>query len=243
MSRLTSPLPDGPGHPLRGSIQQQEVEAMRVFQDLTGQRFCRLFVLWMGPRGRNGAIQYWCICACGRTRLVDGRNLSSKNTQSCGCKRDEQVAKLTRTHGKTKTPEYAIWTAMLQRCANPNNAAWKDYGGRGITVCPAWKKSFETFLADMGPRPTPKHSIERRNNNLGYAADNCFWATRQEQNRNSRKNVLLPYQGRTQCLAAWGEEIGIEGDRIRQRIQQGWSIERAVTTPLRHQNRPKKVAP
>ena len=128
-------------------------------------------------------------------------------------------------------PEYAIWATMIQRCTNPKDAAYKNYGARGVTVCQRWRRSFKAFLSDMGTRPSSEHSIERTNNAIGYTPENCRWATRTEQNRNTRRNVPLTVDGRTQLMADWATERGLAAATICKRIKRGWSVSRAVMTP------------
>lgn len=126
------------------------------------------------------------------------------------------------------SPEYTAWAGMLQRCRNPKNAAYPDYGGRGITVCDAWRDSFEAFYADLGPRPSARHSIDRIDNDGNYEPGNCRWATAKEQNRNTRRARLLTFDGRTQLLSDWGAELGVHPEAIRGRLRRGWSIEDAL---------------
>ena len=122
---------------------------------------------------------------------------------------------------------------MRRRCENPKNRAWDNYGGRGIRVCRRWRK-FENFFEDMGSRPSPKHSIERVKNHLGYNPKNCVWATKREQNRNTRRNYNITYKGRTMCLTDWAEQLGMSKKTLRDRIvNYGWSIEKAFTTQVR----------
>jgi len=135
------------------------------------------------------------------------------------------------THGKTESPEYRVWGSMIKRCCNPKANRYDRYGGRGISVCERWQ-SFEAFFEDMGPRPSPKHSIERRNNDGNYEKANCYWATWKEQARNKRTSRMLEFNGKTMCLAAWAEETGIASKVLCLRLRIGWSIERALTTPV-----------
>jgi hypothetical protein len=122
---------------------------------------------------------------------------------------------------------------MTSRCVNPANDAYQAYGGRGIAVCDRWQ-DFAAFAEDMGPRPSPLHTIDRRNNNGNYEPDNCRWATPSEQQRNRRNNRLLTLNGETLCLAEWAERLGITDDMIRQRLDKlGWTIEQALTTPAK----------
>jgi hypothetical protein len=117
---------------------------------------------------------------------------------------------------------------MMTRCLNPHRDQWRDYGGRGITVCKRWRV-FANFLADMGPKPSPAHSLDRIDNNKSYTPQNCRWATRAEQRRNSRQGlVMLTVKGRTMCLIDWARETGIERRTLAARLYHGWSPEEAV---------------
>jgi hypothetical protein len=163
------------------------------FRDLTNMRFGRLTVRW--PAGLKGSHVYWlCSCDCGKLKVICGYSLRNGDTTSCGCYRKEVTVSRNRkglwtTHGhsrgKGRTPEYIAWDCMIQRCTNPKHPNWKRYGGRGIKVCRRWMR-FENFLADMGRRPQPHLSIDRRNNEKGYFKSNCRWATRKEQMNNTR---------------------------------------------------------
>ena len=129
-----------------------------------------------------------CICDCGKQARVLASSLNSGNTSSCGCRRDKSASESLKTHGMSKTPEYYVYRAMLQRCGNKRNPRYKDYGGRGIAVCDRWLDGFEAFLEDMGNRPAGM-SIERVNNDLGYFKENCKWATMKEQSLNKRPPI------------------------------------------------------
>lgn len=135
-------------------------------------------------------------------------------------------------HGMRKSREYQSWHMMLQRCTNPNATDYKNYGGRGITVCKKWKK-FILFFNDMGQRP-PNTTLDRKNNSKGYYKKNCRWATKIEQEGNRRNNTLFTKNKKTQNLAAWVRELGILPATVhRRRTHLGWSYEDAVFVPVR----------
>ena len=135
------------------------------------------------------------------------------------------------------TPEYRAWRAAKSRCNNPNNISFKNYGGRGIRMCKAWSDDFAVFAANMGKRPSDKHSLDRNDNDGDYGPDNCRWATRAEQNRNSRQNRFLTFRGKTHCIADWVKILGMRRGTLQDRIYRGWSIEKAITTPARSMKR------
>lgn len=162
------------------------------FRDLTGQRFERLIAA--EPLRRAGSKIAWvCQCDCGKMVTVTRDNLVSGHTKSCGCLSREMLSERARErnfrHGHNLTgrqsPTHKSWSSMIQRCRNPRNTSFADYGGRGITVCESWASSFENFLADMGPRPERK-TLDRIDPNKGYGPGNCRWATKSEQQRNKR---------------------------------------------------------
>lgn len=133
---------------------------------------------------------------------------------------------------------YNAWYDMVHRCDDPQHPAYKDYGGRGIKVCPQWRSNFEQFCKDVGPRPSTQHSIERIDNQRGYGPRNVRWATKSEQANNRRSNCLLTYQGRTQTAVQWARELFPHNPhRIQTRLCKGWPVERALTTPIRHKRR------
>lgn len=132
-----------------------------------------------------------------------------------------------------KTAEYSAWQGLKSRCYHTGNIAYGTHGGRGIRVCDRWINDFHAFLSDMGPRPTPQHTVERMDNNGNYEPSNCRWATRAEQSANRRPNRLLTFNGRTQFLRAWAREVGISPLTLTARLRLGWPLGRALTTPPR----------
>jgi hypothetical protein len=134
------------------------------------------------------------------------------------------------THRMTKTPEFRCWGHIKTRCLNPRNPAYRLYGGRGITVCPEWLESFEIFYSDMGPRPSARHSIERKDSNKGYSPDNCIWALPAVQAANRSTVKLIEHDGTIDTMAGWARRSGIPYLRLRRRLVDGWSVERALMT-------------
>ena len=134
--------------------------------------------------------------------------------------------------GRTSS-EYYTWRAMIARCENPNNKDFDAYGGRGIRVCARWRRSFSAFLDDMGRRPSPDHSIERRNNNSGYTPQNCYWATRQEPNHNRRDNIVVEICGVHRTAMQWCSFFRLSRDTYKYRLRRGLSRLEALTTPVK----------
>ena len=198
--------------------------------DLTGKRFGNLTVIRFQGNRKSGA--HWrCRCDCGNERTVYYWNLQNGKAVSCGCLRGKRNVERLTTHGRSETVEYATWGRMCSRCTNQNVFEFKDYGGRGIVVCDRWLNSFAAFFEDMGPRPSSKHSLDRIDNNGNYEPGNCRWATRKEQSRNTRASRMLTFMGETKCLTDWAIEIGLSPATLAKRLDYGWSVERAVTTP------------
>lgn len=193
-------------------------------------------VLRLDGRNNTGRLLWLCRCDCGRLCHRIALVLTTGAVQSCGCSRSKHIGESNVKHGFAcggKLPkEYKIWASIKQRCENRRSRAYPNYGGRGIKICRQWRDDFATFVADMGPRPTPNHTVERRDNDGDYCAENCFWATRKEQGNNKRNNRLLTWNGRTQTLAQWGDETGLRVDLIRDRLKRGWPVEDALSVPV-----------
>ena len=160
-------------------------------------------------------------CDCGNNVTLSLSDVKRGHNQSCGCIQKIKVAESQRTHGKTGTPEYKAWATMKQRCFNPKNPRKKTYSQRGITVCTRWVSSFENFFEDMGERPSPEHSLERRDNDGNYEPSNCYWATELEQQKNTTRNVKLEYKGRVMIQAEWARELNTNPKYIEHHLKNG----------------------
>ena len=175
---------------------------------------------------KNKGRFFECVCVCGKLTEVHLGHLRIGHTTSCGCKKSAKVIK----HGMTGTRTYSIWVHMIQRCINPKNERFSNYGGRGIKVCKKWMK-FENFYKDMGETPN-KHSIDRINNDGNYCKKNCRWATNKEQARNKTTNVLIYFKGETKPIIEWAEKTGLRYYTLLTRLRKyNWSVERALITP------------
>ena len=232
---------------------------MGSFSDLTGRAYGRLRVLrhagwYEQPNGTRGSI-WRCLCApdlggCGAEMDARVGKLNSGHTRSCGCLQAERRGSGSITHGATRSrvlgerqrPEYTAWQEIKKRCTLPTNKRFARYGGRGINLCARWQDS-SSFLADMGPKPSRAHTIDRIDNDGGYwcgrveclecgpagRVPNCRWATPKEQARNRRTSRVLEFRGKRRCVAEWAEVLGVDQGIINSRLSAGWPVERVLT--------------
>lgn len=203
------------------------------FNDLTNKRYGRWTA--MEKAANRGKQTMWlCKCDCGTIREVNAYSLTHNGTYSCGCFAKEHPNR--KKHGLSYSATHRIWANMKDRCYNPHNKAYSDYGGRGIIVCERWKNNFEAFYEDVSKLPhfdEKGYSLDRIDNEKNYEPSNVRWATSAEQNQNKRNNINITYNGKTQCLKAWAKELDMPYCTLWQRIKTlKWSAERAFTTPL-----------
>lgn len=188
---------------------------MGKFQDLTGQKFGKLTVISCVSEIGESA-KYNCKCECGNSVIAYGHNLVSGTTKSCGCIRRNKARNLKFKHGKVKTRLYKCWLNMKNRCHNPNTVDYKNYGGRGITICPEWQE-FEPFYEwAMANGYSDDLTIDRIDVNGNYEPDNCRWATMKEQSRNRTDNCIVEINGERKILQDWVEELGTYPKKIEQ---------------------------
>lgn len=213
------------------------------FRHEPGDVFSRLtLVKNLGPRPGGGGDRWELRCECGKTIVSKISHIRNGKTRSCGCfgiERRSGPKPERQTHGLSHSPEYRSWSSMKSRCSDPNNPKFPLYGARGIRVCDRWL-SFENFFADMGPRPSDGHSVDRVNSNGDYEPSNCRWATDVEQNNNRSCNRIVDVNGRKQTVTQWAREAGVHEETIRSRLRAGWSADRAVFTPPTQPNSRKK---
>lgn len=209
----------------------------KLKNDLSGQKFNRIKII--KPVGvRRNVIYYWCKCDCGTEKIINGRSVVVGDSKSCGCLHKENNRTRKITHGMSRTTEYNSWILMKDRCLNKKNKTYNYYGGKHIRVCFQWLHSFETFYKDLGDKPSKECTIERINSNFNYTPWNCKWATKKEQSRNLKSNTNLTYKGKTQCLAAWSEELNISSSTLSARLNKlSWSVEKTLSTrPRKRRN-------
>lgn len=187
---------------------------------MIGIKYGRLVAVSEVGLGNKGMI-YSFKCDCGNYKNISGAQVRSGKASSCGCLRSEMTSKKNTTHGHAGTPEYETWQGMKNRCCNKNAPVYKNYGGRGITLCDKWQ-TFEGFLEDMGKRPNGC-TLERLDNNKGYEKSNCVWATIEQQARNTRQNKFITFNGETLCMTDWAKKTGIPYPTIQDRRRKGLS--------------------
>lgn len=208
-----------------------------------GQEFERLVAVKFWGTNTRGARCWLCRCKCGVLKPMPAYDLLNGRAVSCGCKAIEGGH--TRTHGMKRSTEWRAWSCMKGRCHNPNNESYPAYGGRGLKVCDGWRNSFEAFHASLGPHPGQGYSLDRIDSTMGYHCGsceqcitngwvlNCRWATAADQARNRRSARLLEHAGETLCLADWSLRFGLSPGRVQQRLAKGWTVKRALETPVR----------
>jgi len=216
----------------------------RPAADIIGQSFGYLTVVSRQtmPYKDNLKRGFWnCLCSCGNVCIASSWQLRSGRKKSCSC----MQGSARKTHGGSQCISYPSWNSMISRCYNPNNVGYKNYGGRGITVCDRWrvgedgKSGFQCFFEDMGERPRWWH-IDRRNNNGNYEPSNCRWVGGKQNQRNKGNSMYITINSETLLTVEWAEKTGIDYQTIVSRMRRGWSPEDAVSLPLQSYPRTKR---
>lgn len=202
----------------------------KIKYDLTGLRFGRWAVIQY-----LGTEKWLCKCDCGTVREVKGRSLREGKSQSCGCLHGEIISAQSTKHGKSKTRLYSIYRNMKCRCYTPSASKYEIYGGRGIKVCDEWLGDFMRFYQwAIAHGYSDDLSIDRINSDGNYEPDNCRWATYKVQGNNTNQNHVITYNGKSQTLAEWADELGFSYKVLSERIRRNWGVKRAFETPTQH---------
>lgn len=201
------------------------------FNQYIGKRFGRLTVISVERSQATREAVFLVRCDCGTEKTIRALSITKGATQSCGCLATELLSVRMRRHGGVGSAEYNTWLGLRARCKNVAAPQYEHYGGRGIKVCKRWDDSFKAFLADMGPRPSAKHSIDRIDNDGDYEPGNCRWATVSEQRNNMSSNAPITLGERTMNVTDWARELRLNRTTIMARLKRGWTAEQALTTP------------
>lgn len=213
---------------------------MRIFNNILGERYGRLVVIKQAGKDKHGGYLWLCKCDCGNEKVILANSLLSGKTQSCGCLAREQFGNRTRKHGKSRTRLYKIWLNITMRCENTKLNYYKNYGGRGITVCDEWRNNYQAFCdwamtnGYNENAKTGECTIDRIDVDGNYCPENCRWITRAEQANNKRNNHFLELNGERHTVKEWSEITGINSGSILSRIKYGWTTQRVLQEPIKH---------
>lgn len=196
-----------------------------------GQKYGRLLVMEYARHNKIRNRYYFkCKCDCGNTVVVREDCFKTGNTKSCGCYYRETRGTMNKKHGMWNTRTYSIWVGMKVRCTSLEDKRSHLYAKKGIKVCDRWQ-DFQNFLEDMGVAPD-NLSIDRIDGNGDYSPENCRWATAKEQANNSAANYVIEYEGESLNIGEWAEKLEMKPNTLVYRIRRGWSVDRALTTPV-----------
>ena len=208
--------------------------------DISNKKFGKLLAL-KRCTNMSGKTAWECKCDCGNITFVTTSNLTCNRIRSCGCLKIKQLLERSTTHNQRHTVLYSVWRGLRQRCNNPKHASYHNYGGRGITVCEEWDKSFQAFYdwsyangysTENQKDEKLKLTIDRIDNNGNYEPSNCRWVDRKTQTRNMRTTRFITFNGQNKSVSEWCEIYGIKLQTFNTRIRNGWSIEEALTKPI-----------
>ena len=208
--------------------------------DISNKKFGKLLAV-KRCTNMSGKTAWECKCDCGNITFVTTSNLTCNRIRSCGCLKIKQLLERSTTHNQRHTVLYSVWRGLRQRCNNPKHASYHNYGGRGITVCEEWDKSFQAFYdwsyangysTENQKDEKLKLTIDRIDNNGNYEPSNCRWVDRKTQTRNMRTTRFITFNGQNKSVSEWCEIYGIKLQTFNTRIRNGWSIEEALTKPI-----------
>ena len=200
--------------------------------NLTGQRFGRLTVIERRGSNKRGDALWLCVCECGKDAVVTSVHLRTGGTKSCGCLQRERVSASHQVPIEHRAKLYDVWRGMIRRCYNEKSKGYENYGAKGITVCEEWRTCFDAFYDWAIAHGFQEGlTIDRKKNEGSYCPENCRWVTMKEQQNNRSNNRMVTYNGKTQTLSQWADELGIPYRKLLKRLNEhGWSIERAFST-------------
>lgn len=207
--------------------------------DLSGQVFGRLTAIGPTGRGKTGVI-WLCRCSCGNILNVQAGSLRHGNTHSCGCYQRERASQSSTRHGLTYHPLFRLWSDIIRRCTYPKANNFKIYGGRGIKICDEWRHNFQAFfdyVSILEHCREKGYSLDRIDNDGNYAPGNLRFATKYEQSHNSRRSILITYNGETKCIADWARSVGMKPSMLSGRLRRNMSIEDALSAPSRYKSK------
>lgn len=201
-----------------------------------GKEYGRLSIIKEVEQKKNRR-RFLCQCDCGNIKTIDLSKLRTGNTKSCGCLQSESRSISSRTHGLCHHPLYSVWASMKARCYNKNLPTYHCYGGRQIAICEEWLEFVPFYEWAMGHGYRKGLTIERVENSGNYEPDNCTWIPPEQQARNKRTNKIITYNGKSMLLIDWGKETGLGIVVLCKRFLRGWSVEKALNTPLQNNSR------
>jgi hypothetical protein len=201
--------------------------------NIIGKKFGRWTIISRVENNSTGHPQYLCRCDCGVEAIRTPGRLKSGNSKSCRCLQKELLSISKAVHGMSGTKVHSTWMQMIKRCIDPKNTRYSDYGGRGINVCDQWMGDFISFYKYVGDPPTPKHTLDRIDNNKGYIPGNVKWSTNKEQSNNKRTNHIIEFNGHRKTIAQWRDATGISYSALWYRIRAEWPIDKMLTVPMK----------
>jgi hypothetical protein len=201
---------------------------MNKFIDLSGNIYGRLTVIKFDCV-RNNKVRWICKCICGNEKSILAHALKSKETKSCGCLAKDNLSKISKTHGLSRTPEYRAWIAMKERCYSVNADSYNSYGGRGIIVYEGWINDFKSFLSHVGKKPSKLHSLDRIDTDGNYEPNNVRWATTQVQNNNKRSNRYITDNGITKTVTEWASYLKLSKGYFCNLLKKGIPLNEIIT--------------
>ncbi len=192
--------------------------------DLVGQKFGRLLVIERVSNSPYQKTRFRCVCDCGKEKIAASVRLKNGSCQSCGCFQRDGCSLRFRTHNQSFSPEYKSWDSAKQRCYDLNHKSYRRYGGRGIKMSDDWKLSFESFLKDMGKRPGPGYSLERKDVNGNYCKENCCWIPQIEQQKNRHNIKMFEHEGIKDTATGWSKRLGLPFHIVWRRVCKNLTI-------------------